>query len=95
LIEWFVYVDDVSVSEVILLLSTSGFASESPSKLDSLDSSHHITLSTRMQAYWPLYPMNSLMYIKSIVPHSLKLQYYGFVNTDTVLHKEWTVSQNQ
>jgi len=39
---------------------------------------HHITSSRRMQVYWPLYPMNNLMYIKSIITHSLKLQYYGF-----------------
>jgi len=31
-----------------------------------------------MQAYWPLYPMNNLTYIKSIITHSLKLQYHGF-----------------
>jgi len=27
-----------------------------------------------MQAYWPLYPMNNLMDIKSIITHSLKIQ---------------------
>ena len=31
-----------------------------------------------MQAYWPVYPMNSLRCTKSIVTHILKLQYYGF-----------------
>jgi len=27
-----------------------------------------------MQAYWPLYPMNNLTDIKSIITHSLKIQ---------------------
>jgi len=31
-----------------------------------------------MQAYWPLYPMSNLMYIKSIITRNLNLQYYGF-----------------
>jgi len=42
---------------------------------------HHIT-SHRVDGCRPiglsLYPMNNLMYIKSITTHSLKLQYYGF-----------------
>jgi len=33
--------------------------------LDSTLNHHHITSSRRMQAYWRLYPMNNLMYIKS------------------------------